>query len=320
MPSLTVSLTNYNHSRYLEGALEAIATQSRVPDQFIVIDDASTDNSAEIIKAFAARYSFIQPILNEKNRGVIANINRGLEIATGDYVFLAAADDLVLPGLFEKAMKLAEENPEAGCICCDPVWRAGDDGEMWVTPLPLGKHAGYFSGPEIAVLHQSRRIPIVGHATLYRRACVFDAGCFIPELKGLTDWLLIVVIAFRNGMCYLPEALSLARLFPDSYSGKQSRSWTEQRDMLQSLMDVLDRPAYADLRGAIIESEVLAGLGADFARFARESRSVAPFLTAGLRRKLLIASFQRNVSTTLPPSIRKGLKKAWSRARTFQTS
>jgi len=58
--TLSVIMSNYNHSRFLPEALDAIVNQSRQPDEFIIIDDASTDNSVEIIQSYASRYPFIK--------------------------------------------------------------------------------------------------------------------------------------------------------------------------------------------------------------------------------------------------------------------
>ena len=55
-PMLSVTLPNYNHAQYLEGALDAILNQRYEPMELVIIDDASTDNSVEIIEKYMARY------------------------------------------------------------------------------------------------------------------------------------------------------------------------------------------------------------------------------------------------------------------------
>jgi glycosyltransferase involved in cell wall biosynthesis len=116
-PTLTVVMPNYNHSRYLPKSLDALANRERPPEELIVIDDGSTDDSWSIIQDFAARYPFIRALKNDQNRGAEFTVSRALDLATGDYVCGAAADDFVKPGFVEKSMALLARYPQAG-LCC----------------------------------------------------------------------------------------------------------------------------------------------------------------------------------------------------------
>ena len=113
-PTLSVVMGNYNHSRYLVESIPAILNQSFRPKELIIIDDASTDNSVEIIEGFAKKDPIIRFYKNEKNLGNAATYIKAYELITGDYFNLAAADDLVLPGLFEKTMAMLAKYPNAG--------------------------------------------------------------------------------------------------------------------------------------------------------------------------------------------------------------
>jgi len=112
--TLSVIMPNYNHGKYIGEALNAILSQSYRPVEVIVIDDASTDNSVEIIQQFARKNSLVRFERNEKNMGVVKTSLKLLNMARGDYIYDAAADDKVLPGLFEKSMNLLERHPNAG--------------------------------------------------------------------------------------------------------------------------------------------------------------------------------------------------------------
>ena len=115
-PTLSVVMANYNHGKFVRSALEAITEQSFKPTEIIVIDDCSTDDSIEVLERLEREHSNLSLVRNESNQGVISSFNRVLELATGDYVYPASADDLVLPGLFEKSMNLFTRYPRAG-IC-----------------------------------------------------------------------------------------------------------------------------------------------------------------------------------------------------------
>jgi glycosyltransferase involved in cell wall biosynthesis len=113
---LSVVLANYNHAHYLPGAIETVLGQTRPADELLILDDASTDNSVEVIEAHAARNPVIRFLRNETNAGVVGAHRRLFEESTGDYVCTIAADDRHLPHYYQRGMKLAEKYPQAGII------------------------------------------------------------------------------------------------------------------------------------------------------------------------------------------------------------
>ena len=111
---MSVLLCNYNDARYLPDSLSAICTQTRLPEEVIVLDDGSTDNSLEIIEDFGRRYPFIRILRNETNRGLLYSINRALNEARCDFVVWAAADDRLMPNFLERNAQCLSEYPAAG--------------------------------------------------------------------------------------------------------------------------------------------------------------------------------------------------------------
>src|SRR5579871_3702368 len=122
VPTLSVVMINYNHGRYLPVSLGAILQQSLPATEIVFVDDCSTDNSMEVIEDFARRHPTIRVHRNEKNLGVVGACNRGLSLARGQYIYFAAADDEVLPGLFEKSLNLVAKHPEAALCCSIGRW------------------------------------------------------------------------------------------------------------------------------------------------------------------------------------------------------
>lgn len=85
----------YNASKYLSRSIESILNQSYDNLEIILIDDASTDNSKEIIKKYALKDNRIKPIYSEVNQGVSRTRNMGLKSISGDYVMFIDADDYI---------------------------------------------------------------------------------------------------------------------------------------------------------------------------------------------------------------------------------
>ncbi len=222
-PTLTVVLPNYNHSRYLPQAIEAIAGQSRPPDELLILDDASTDNSVEIIESYAARYPFIRLLRNERNLGVVVSLSKLADAATGDYLYSGAADDFILPGFFEQAMAMAEEHPSAGVISGKMVAERPDGAEITVNqvrawPQPICVTPAVYLRDYLYREHVTHSL---ASATIYRRDALEEVGRFLPEMGHWADNFAIHAIALKQGACYVPERWSTWRVMEDGFSRSQ---------------------------------------------------------------------------------------------------
>ena len=116
MPKLSVIMPAYNAEKYIGEAIESILNQTFTDFEFIIIDDGSSDHTADIIKGFHdERIRFIQ---NEKNSGVANTLNKGLELSQGEYIARMDADDISLPARFEKQVAFMEANPDVAVVGC----------------------------------------------------------------------------------------------------------------------------------------------------------------------------------------------------------
>ncbi len=257
--NLSVIMPNYNHAQYLPRAIAAVLGQSVRPREFIIIDDGSTDNSVEVIERFAARDPVIRFFRNERNRGVCESVNRALEQATGEYLLLCAADDYVLPGIIEKSIGLLEQHPNAG-ICCG--YHSTVDGTTGVvSPNPTGwcRRPTYFSPSELADVMGPRGIP--SSSAIYRREAVLAAGGYLPALRWACDWFMNLVIAFRHGLCHVPEPLALIQIMPTSYGRDGVKDREACRAVVAELLPLLTSPEYCYLLPHFQVSGVLAPFG-----------------------------------------------------------
>ena len=113
-PSVSVVIPCYNYGRYLSNCVKSVLDQQDVHVDVLVIDDASSDGSAEIVSRLPAQDNRIRAICHETNRGHIATYNEGLAQARGDYAVLLSADDLLTPGCLSRATSLMEAYPSVG--------------------------------------------------------------------------------------------------------------------------------------------------------------------------------------------------------------
>ncbi len=226
LPSLSVVFPNYNHARFLPVQLDSMLRQSYRPKEIIIIDDASTDNSVEVIKSFMLREPRIQLICNERNMGVELNINRLIEMASGDYIYLSAADDMILPGFFEKSMTLLAQHPEAGL--CSTVGRLIDEdgNDRGIRAIPVVSNDPCFLSPEQVCEKLCKYGSWISTPTMIaRRDVMIQEGGQLLELGSFADTFLALIVALRHGACFIPEPLTCWRQSSTGHASSSGNDW-----------------------------------------------------------------------------------------------
>jgi glycosyltransferase involved in cell wall biosynthesis len=240
-PTLSVVMGNYNHAHYLVESIPAILNQSFRPKEFIIIDDGSTDNSVEIIEGFAKKDPVVRFYKNDKNLGNAATYIKAYELITGDYLNIAAADDLVLPGLFEKTMAMLAKYPNAG-VCSAITRMISENGdELKAAPEPpyVSKTPCYLSPEKVLKYFMKGEGWCVGNTAIWRQSAIIESGGFPWEAGLYIDEFLAALISLNHGACFIPERLALHRVLPGSVGSKYREdpgAITERIDPITTLM------------------------------------------------------------------------------------
>jgi glycosyltransferase involved in cell wall biosynthesis len=246
-PSLSVLLPNYNYARYIGESLEAIVSQSHVPAEIIVVDDASTDNSVAIIESYARKHPNIKFLRNAQNLGVIASVERCLKQATGDYLSFTSSDDKILPGFYEKSLALLAKYPQAALCCCDSaVW----DGQIVSENRNhLSDRPVYFSGREAADLFARDPLAFIRtHTVISKREAVLSVGGYRKELMAQSDSFAFSTIALRYGFCYLPEVLAMFRKHSAGYGQSLISKAGVEQEIIENVFSLLETPEFRDIK------------------------------------------------------------------------
>lgn len=113
MPStVSVVIPSYNRASYLPQAVGSVLDQTRLPEEILVVDDGSTDNTAEVVSALRGPVRY----LHQSNRGAGAARNYGIREAKGDYVALLDTDDLWFPEKLARQVAILDQRPEVGLV------------------------------------------------------------------------------------------------------------------------------------------------------------------------------------------------------------
>jgi glycosyltransferase involved in cell wall biosynthesis len=233
---LSVVLTSYNYARFLPAALAALAGQTRPADELIVIDDSSGDESVAIIAAFLDRFAEARLVQNPENIGAIGNLNRGLELARGDIVYFAAADDIAYPLLFERGTELLAAYPAAALFSArSDIIDSNDRIETTLaTAVPL-RRPGFIAPITVAAMLLRDDSWLTGNTTLYRRASLAAGGGFAADLGSFCDGYASRQLAARHGACFSPEVLGAWRRHAGGYAWSQTADFTRSRRLAETV-------------------------------------------------------------------------------------
>ncbi len=120
-PSVSVVIPCYNYGRFLPDAVDSALSQAGVDVDVLIVDDASTDGSEQVASELAAGDARVHVLRHPENMGHIQTYNDGLARATGKYVVLLSADDLLAPGALSRSAALMEACPEVALVYGYPV-------------------------------------------------------------------------------------------------------------------------------------------------------------------------------------------------------
>src|SRR5512133_46681 len=136
-PLVSVGLFVYNGERFLEETLRSILNQTFTDFELVISDNASTDRTGEIAKAYAERDDRIRYYRSEKNMGAGWNSRRVYELATGKYFKQAAVDDLIEPDFLRQCVEILESDPN--CVVAHSRTKEVDENgtfiRNYVTPM-----------------------------------------------------------------------------------------------------------------------------------------------------------------------------------------
>jgi glycosyltransferase involved in cell wall biosynthesis len=257
--TVAVLLPNLNHARFLPTALDALAAQTRPPDEIVLIDDSSTDDSLAVIDSFAARLPGLRVIRNGETVGVNRATNQALALARSSHVICTAADDRLEPRFIERLTEMLARHPGVPvCVSqyveydetADRMIRHDVGSELGCWYAPEGPRC--FSPAETRALFDQSFLWLPVNTALIEREAMLSVGGFDAGLMWHSDWFAIYSIALRHGFCVVPEPLSIFRRARSSFSGVGMRDPRAQKRVCMAIHDKLAQPEFRDVYDAVM--------------------------------------------------------------------
>jgi glycosyltransferase involved in cell wall biosynthesis len=217
-PRVAIVVPSYNYARYLGQSLGSIAAQTRAPDQVLIIDDASNDDSVAVTSRFLADNLTWRLIRHQENRGVTHRQNEALAAVDTDWVSFLGADDVLHPSYVEKMIAQAARFPSADLICgCCEIIDGASSRSLRPILLPAQKST-MLTPADVRDLLRVGDNYFLGTVSLYRRSAVQALGGFDESLGSFSDAFLARQLALGSGFYFLAEILGYWRIHGENYS------------------------------------------------------------------------------------------------------
>lgn len=210
MPArVAVVIPCYNHGRFVGGAIDSVLAQTRKPDRILVIDDGSTDNSVEVLKAYESKGI---ELWTRENRGAHNTINELVDRAATDceYVTILNSDDRYLPQRIELCLELATQNP-VKCVFCTGLRVIDAEGAVMPEDAPRARwfHGAWSLGKQegISMAEWFGQANFVATTTnVFARATYLQQYPFRPY-RFNHDYFFLATAALENQIAVRPEVL-----------------------------------------------------------------------------------------------------------------
>lgn len=244
-PKVSVIVPCYNYAQYVGDAINSILAQEYPNFELIVVDDGSTDNSAEVIQEVLKERGNASAVklVQQENQGVSAALNSGLLHASGKYVATFDADDLMPQGRLALQVAHLEANPEVGCVGGLAIRTDAEGNRL---PKKLKHTTVRRFGFDAALKHA---LVVGGGMAMYRREAIDKAGGYDPEIR-IQDFQMTLKIAQAGYFIdVLPHVVTYYRKHDHSLSKNYK---AELRYGLQVIDQFRNHPGYEMARMRLI--------------------------------------------------------------------
>jgi glycosyltransferase involved in cell wall biosynthesis len=227
MVKVSVIIPAYNYGHFVGESVRSVLNQTFTDFELIVVDDGSTDDTAQIISAFndhRIRYIY------QKHQGVGAAQNCGIMNAKGEYITILGSDDIYLPDNLDIKVKYLDSHASVGLVCSDAYVFDNNTGAIlgrfWRDP----KVSHFWVDPERAAREPLRELLyrgcfIMPQATMVRREVFKDIGYFDESLPTHEDWDLFLRMILRYRVEIIDKPLLKLRRHTSNLSENQDKMY-----------------------------------------------------------------------------------------------
>jgi glycosyltransferase involved in cell wall biosynthesis len=207
-PLISIIVPSYNSAHFVRQALDSAFAQTYRPIEVIVVDDGSTDDTADVLRPYMDRIIYVR----QDNRGLAGARNSGLRAASGELIALLDADDVWLEEHLESGYQALASVPDAALVHSEVYYWDAATGERTRRDVPRHSYQGD------CYLQLFARNTIIPSTLLFRRACYDLHGGFDESFRRCEDWDFALRMARHYRFAYNDDPRVLYRVHSASLS------------------------------------------------------------------------------------------------------
>ncbi|MBE6312314.1 MAG: glycosyltransferase family 2 protein [Bacteroidales bacterium] len=230
MPKVSVIVPNYNHAPYLKRRIDSILNQTYQDFELILLDDCSTDNSAEVLNGYANNPKVSHIVINETNSGsTFKQWDKGFALAKGEYIWVAESDDWCEKTLLENLVPALDNNPNVVLAYCQSLLVSETGYISYATPSD--QFMNIQKGRDF-VASQMFGDPVLVNAgmVVFRKAALDDIEEFYKTMKAGGDWMFWVNIALKGDVFSSAKGLNYCFRHLGTVTSKSERTGNDIKE------------------------------------------------------------------------------------------
>lgn len=234
-PRVSVVMSVYNGQEYVAEAIESILNQTFKDFEFIIINDGSTDDTLTLISGY---HDTRIKLISRRNKGLVASLNEGIEVATGRYIARQDADDISLPGRLRDQVKAFEDHPQL--VLCGTGFQDIDFHGVKgsITELSLS--------PSLLKLEVYTRSPFCHGSIMAKKESIQKVGGYSDRVGPVEDYDLWIRLKDEGDFMNLKSIRYLYRIQPNSISHQQAKTQHTNTKKLQDKLWTAQPPKASD--------------------------------------------------------------------------
>ena len=217
MPEVTVSMPAHNSGQYISAAIESVLSQEGLELELVVVDDASTDDTVEMVAAL--KDPRLRLLRSRKRRGIGHAHNRVTQETDSKFIVHVDSDDLILPGALKRMVDFMKLNPGVGQAHCYDV--DVDEQGQSTREAFVRRHREFHRKRPPGMNYRKALVErgcVINHLRTYRRSVLEEMGGFNEKLERGVDYEMALRIVDKYDIGLVPEFLYLHRQHSGSIS------------------------------------------------------------------------------------------------------
>lgn len=235
---VSIVLPCYNQIKYVKESIDSVLNQSYDNFELILVDNASTDGTKEVLAEYAKKDKRVTCIFHNKNLGFTKSINDGFEIASGKLIAIHNSDDVWYPNKLEEQVKVFKEFSDVDVVTADAEI-IDENGKSVGYSFSQELNWNTFGVVDFAFNELCKRNFCCHPSIIFRKNCLSTAKGYDESLSYACDWWFLLILSKKHKFYYLNSKLLKYRIHPNNLTKNKNNTYKDMMEIRRRLAEDL---------------------------------------------------------------------------------